>query len=79
MALSEDGIERGFHLFVEAMVAADCCGSVIETFVFRRRTARDEHSRAVLSKRAPYAPANASGGAGHNGDLAFEIHGHNCI
>jgi hypothetical protein len=50
------------------MVAADACDLLIEALVIWRGTACNEDVRAVLSKLAPDAPANAFGCSGHDCD-----------
>ena len=76
MSLPGDALERGRHLGIQPVVAANTGDVLIDGCTIVHRPARHEHPRPVVSKRAGDPAANAEGPARDDGDSAFQsFHG----
>ena len=71
MSFLGDALEGGRHVRIHAVVAADA-GDAVFSCTLVRRSAGDEHPRAVVSQRARDAAADAVRGPGNDGDTVVE-------
>jgi hypothetical protein len=72
LRLPGDTIERGRHLGIEPMVAANAGDALIDRPSIAYRSAGHKHLRPLVSERARDPAANAEGPTGHDSHLPLQ-------